>query len=197
MQTAVNHPGYCFRCGSPLARAPSLGGAKPPACPQCRWIHYENPKILVGCVVTCADKLLLSQRALEPSRGLWALPAGFLESGESLEEGATRELMEETGIQVDATTLMPHSFSSLLDIEQVYVLFRAQVGDCVIRPGAESLAARFFAETEIPWDALAFYGAREFIQRVFEEMRSGTYGIQFHRLEGTTVLTRHFLLASQ
>lgn len=124
-------------------------------CDSCGYIAYSNPKVVVGSVLTEGGRALLCRRAIEPRRGFWTLPAGYLEHGETLEEGAAREAEEEAGatIQVDGI-LAVYSISR---IGQVQVIFRSHFdGPAAFAPGAESLDVRLFAWEDIPWAELAF-----------------------------------------
>lgn len=129
--------GHCFRCGTPLQLADRAEDTLTRlVCPSCQFVHYENPKVLVGGIVTSADRILLCQRALQPGQGLWAPPAGFLEHCESLEAGAVREIREETGVVIDPRRLVPYILSSLIDLQQVYVFFSSGYRGLRALPGA-------------------------------------------------------------
>jgi ADP-ribose pyrophosphatase YjhB (NUDIX family) len=110
--------------------------------------------MVVGCIPEWEDKILLCRRAIEPKYGLWTLPAGFMERGESAHEGAARETLEEADARVEVLDL--YSLFSLPRIDHVYLLFRARLLDLGFGPGTESLEVRLFREDEIPWDDLAF-----------------------------------------
>lgn len=189
--------GHCFRCGTGLRLAdPDNDDLRRLVCPRCQFIHYENPKILVGGIVTSAGRILLCRRALEPSRGLWALPAGFLESRESLEAGAAREIREEAGIAIDPRQLVPCVLSSLIDLQQVYVFFRLDVEECRPCPGRESLAAEFFRRSEVPWDKLAFRGMRQYIESAFAESARNEFNVHLEHLKGARLTRRAFPLSN-
>jgi ADP-ribose pyrophosphatase YjhB (NUDIX family) len=124
-------------------------------CPSCGHIAYENPKIVVGSVVSEAGRVLLCRRAIEPRRGYWTLPAGFLEMNETVEEGARREAREEA----DARLLIEGVLAiySISRIGQIQIIFRARFdGPPQIAAGPESEDVRMFGWDEIPWDAIAF-----------------------------------------
>ena len=123
-------------------------------CGACGHIHYSNPKIVVGSVVTHGDHILLCRRAIEPRKNFWTLPAGFMEERETPEDGAKREAREEacTEIVIDrllAVYAVPH-------ISQVHLMYRAKIELPVYSPGPESLEVRLFLWDEIPWTELAF-----------------------------------------
>ncbi len=127
--------------------------------------------MVVGCIPEWEDKILLCRRAIEPKHGLWTLPAGFMENGETTAEGAARETLEEAGARVDVLNLF--SMISLPDINQVYLVFRARLLHPDFVPGEESLEAGLFSEAEIPWDQLAFRTIEHTLKLYFEDRRNG------------------------
>jgi ADP-ribose pyrophosphatase YjhB (NUDIX family) len=150
-------------------------------CIACGVIHYQNPKIVVGCIPEWEDKVLLCRRAIEPRHGLWTVPSGFMENAETLGQGAERETLEEANARVRMGNL--YAIYSLPHINQVHVLFRAQLLDLDFKPGIESLEVRLFSEEEIPWDKLAFRVIREPLKRYFEERRQGEPGFHMGTIE--------------
>ena len=124
-------------------------------CDSCGYVAYDNPKIVVGSVVATEGRVLLCRRAIEPRRGFWTLPAGYLEHGETLEEGAAREAQEEAGVDIRSDGVL--ALYSISRIGQVQVMFRAHFAGAIeFAPGIESLDVRLFEWDEIPWDELAF-----------------------------------------
>ncbi len=126
-------------------------------CSDCGFVSYENPKIVVGSVVTSGGRVLMCRRAIEPRLGFWTLPAGYMELGETLEEGAAREAQEEAEAAITIEGIL--SVFSVARIGQVQVIFRARFADPeqpVYRPGPESIDVRLFEWDEIPWDEIAF-----------------------------------------
>lgn len=124
-------------------------------CPDCNYIAYENPKIIVGAVVTDATgRFLLCRRAIEPRRGFWTLPAGYMELGETTEQGAAREAWEEATARIAIDALL--AVYNIPRISQVQMIYRAGLSDPAIAPGPESLEVGMFAWGDIPWDELAF-----------------------------------------
>jgi len=127
-------------------------------CPSCGYIAYENPKVVVGSVVVADGSVLLCRRAIDPRRGFWTLPAGYLEQGETVEEGAIREAWEEARAAIDLDGIL--GVFSISRIGQVQVIFRARfAGDPDVpsfSAGPESLETRLFAWDEIPWNEIAF-----------------------------------------
>ncbi len=128
-------------------------------CDSCGYVAYDNPKIVVGSVVVTGGRVLLCRRAIEPRLGFWTLPAGYLEHGETLAEGAAREAHEEAGAEISLDGVL--ALYSISRIGQVQVMFRARFAGAVeFAPGIESLDVRLFAWDEIPWDELAFPSVR-------------------------------------
>jgi len=124
-------------------------------CDQCGYVAYENPKVVVGSVVVHDSKVLLCRRAIEPRRGFWTLPAGYLELQETIEEGARREAFEESGARIALDGIL--AVYSISRIGQVQVIFRARFdGAADFAPGVESLDVRLFDWASVPWAELAF-----------------------------------------
>lgn len=169
---------FCSHCGTPVRVEVPPGDNRPRhVCPNCGAIHYHNPKVVVGCIPEWEDRILLCRRAIEPKHGLWTLPAGFMENGETTSEGAARETLEEAGARVDRLDL--YTMISLPDINQVYLVFRARLLHLDFHPGEESLEARLFQEHEIPWDDLAFRTIHRTLEHYFADRRGGA-GFPLH-----------------
>lgn len=144
-------------------------------CQRCNTIHYINPKIVAGCVVTHEERLLLCRRAIEPRKGYWTVPAGFLECGESMADGAAREAMEEACATVRLEKL--YTVINVLHVGQVHVMYRGVLVDGRHAPGPESLETMLVSLDEIPWQELAFPSVRFTLERFGEDTRSGAFGI--------------------
>lgn len=123
-------------------------------CGHCGFIAYQNPKIVVGSVLSFDGEILLCRRAIDPRKGYWTLPAGYLELGESVEDGARREAYEEALVRPTLDRVL--AIYSVPRISQVQIMFRGSLSSREVAPGPESLDARLFAYENIPWDALAF-----------------------------------------
>lgn len=123
-------------------------------CGDCGWIHYDNPKIIVGAVCTWEDKLLLCKRAIEPRVGYWTMPAGFMEEGETAEEGAAREAYEEACADIEVGKLL--AVYSVPRISQVHLIYRATLKHPGFQPGPESTDVKLVTWDEVPWNDLAF-----------------------------------------
>ena len=168
-------PRFCQQCGSDKVslRIPHGDDRERHVCPDCGHIHYLNPKLVVGTIPVWGDQVLLCKRAIEPRYGLWTLPAGFMEEGETLEEGAARETLEEAKARVDIEQM--YVTLSLPEISQVYVLFRSRLIDLNFGPGSESLEVRLFSEADIPWDQLAFRTIDRALKLYFADRQVGQF----------------------
>ena len=174
---------FCSECGSPDVawRIPDGDTVPREVCRACGAIHYRNPKVVVGCLATWEDRVLLCRRAIEPRHGLWTLPAGFMENGETLAAGAARETIEEARARVDVGEL--YTVISLPQISQVYVMFRSRLLDLDFGPGPESLEVRLFHEDEIPWDRIAFRTIARTLRTFFLDRRDGAFPLHVSALE--------------
>ncbi len=145
-------------------------------CDGCLTIHYENPKVVAGCLALWDEQVLLCRRAIEPRYGLWTLPAGFMENEETTTEAAVRETWEEARARVAIDGL--YTLFNLPHISQVYLMFRARLDQASFAPGSESLEVALFAEHDVPWDELAFPAVRETLKLYFQDRAQGRY--RFH-----------------
>lgn len=123
-------------------------------CGDCGFIFYENPKLIVGAVCTWGDAYLLCRRAIEPRRGYWTMPAGFMELAETAETGAVREVWEEAGAKVVVDNLL--AVYSIPKISQVHLIYRAKMKSADCAAGVESLETQLFPWDKIPWDELTY-----------------------------------------
>ena len=163
---------YCSNCGTTVSLLiPEGDNRERFVCNQCQTIHYQNPKIVAGCIPEWDQKILLCRRAIEPQHGLWTLPAGFMENGESTEQGALRESWEEANARIEIDSL--YSLFSIPHINQVYMFFRGALVDGSFSPGVESLECKLFQESEIPWDELAFPVVEETLLRYYRDYKAG------------------------
>lgn len=180
---------FCSQCGAEVEQKIPLGETLLRAvCPACQTIHYQNPKIVAGCIPEWEGQILLCRRAIEPRLGYWTFPAGFMELGESTEEAATRETLEEANAKVAIHSL--YGIFSLPHVSQVYVVYRANLQDLEFGPGEESLEVKLLPVTNIPWEHLAFPVIRETLCRYVEDVRK--MRIQVHFGTVTTSKERGF-----
>lgn len=167
---------YCSNCGATVAfRIPPGDSLPRHVCEQCGTIHYQNPKLVVGALAEWEDRILLCRRAIEPRHGLWTLPAGFMELGETTAEGALRETDEEAGARIELQGLF--TVLNVVRVGQVHLFYRARMLDTHLAPGPETLEARLFREHELPWDELAFRTVRRTLEHFFEDRRRGSFGV--------------------
>ena len=174
---------FCSVCGSDRIehRVPDGDNLPRNVCAACGTIHYQNPKVVVGCLPEWDDQVLLCKRAIEPRLGWWTLPAGFLENGETVVAGAVRETLEEASARVDIGNL--YTMISLPQISQVYMVFRAQLLDLDFGPGPESLEVRLFREDEIPWEEMAFRTIGRTLRNYFLDRKLGAFPTRVSVLE--------------
>lgn len=168
---------YCSVCGSEVrVGVPAGDNRERHICDQCGTVHYHNPKVVAGCIAHWGDKVLMCRRAIEPRYGLWTVPAGFMENGETTYEGAMRETLEEANARVAiedlyVTVNLPH-------INQVYMLFRGRLLDLDFRPGDESLEVELLGEQEMPWAQMAFPTVTEALRLYFADRAEGVYPVR-------------------
>ncbi len=167
---------HCRVCGTEVAyRVPADDNRERAVCPACGEVHYENPINVVGTVPVWGDQVLLCRRNIEPRYGLWTLPAGFLELGESTAEGALRETVEEAGARIELGALF--TVLNVVRVGQVHLFYLARMQDTHLDPGPETIECRLFREDEVPWDELAFRTVRLTLEHFFADRRDGTYGV--------------------
>ena len=171
---------HCHACGALVVyRRPDDGDSKERAvCVACHTVHYENPLNVVGTVPFWGEhgeQILLCKRNIEPRRGKWTLPAGFMELGETSSEGAARETVEEAGASFALLGLF--TVINVARVGQLHLFYRAQLLSSQFDPGHETMEAKLFSEEEIPWDELAFKTVEETLKRYFTDRRAGVFGI--------------------
>ena len=172
---------FCSDCGATLTMMVPPGDNRERfVCSDCDTIHYVNPRIVTGCLPVWQDRVLLCLRDIEPRRGYWTLPAGFLENGETIAAGAARETAEEANARVKDLEL--YTVFSLPHISQAYMFFRAELCDLDFSSGEETLDVRLFAEHEIPWDQLAFPVITQSLEFFFDDRGSGNFPVRSREL---------------
>lgn len=174
MDPAIN---FCSSCGATVTVRIPIGDSLPRhVCDHCGAIHYRNPRLVVGALPVWQDKVLLCRRAIEPRLGMWTLPAGFMENGETVAEAALRETHEEANADIDLGEM--YTLISVPHINQVHVVYRASLRNLDFSAGEESLEVRLFTEAEIPWDEIAFRTIALTLRHFFADRRSGSF--RFH-----------------
>lgn len=165
---------FCSSCGHSLHLAIPPGDDRARfVCDACGAVHYQNPRVVVGCIPEHEGRVLLCRRAIEPRRGLWTLPAGYLENGETLAAGAERETLEEAGARIGE--MDPYLMFNICPISQIYLMFRARLMDLDFAAGRESLEVKLFTEEEIPWDQIAFRVISETLKTYWGDRRRGLF----------------------
>ena len=168
---------YCSLCAHEVVRKiPEGEDCERDVCPSCHEIFYVNPKVIVGCIPTVGDKVLLCKRAIEPRYGKWTLPAGFMENRETTAEGAAREMWEEA--EARAVDMALYRIFDVPHISQVYVFYRCQVLDDQFGAGSESLESKLYSEADIPWDELAFPVVIEMLREFFEDRKTQNFPVR-------------------
>jgi ADP-ribose pyrophosphatase YjhB (NUDIX family) len=182
LPTPIKH---CKNCGAATTyRLPDDSDTKPRAvCTACATVHYENPLNVVGTVPIwhgadgkdAIGQVLLCKRNIEPRRGFWTLPAGFMELGETAAAGAARETDEEAGAQYEMQELF--TLINVPRVGQVHFFYRAKLLSTQFNPGHETMQARLFTEAEIPWDDIAFRTVRDTLEKYFADAKKGCFGM--------------------
>ena len=168
---------YCSKCAHETVReSPEGEDRERDVCPASGEIFYVNPKVIVGCIPTIGDKVLLCKRAIEPRYGKWTLPAGFMENRETTEEGAARETWEEA--EARTVNMALYRIFDVPHISQVYVFYRCDVLDEKFGAGSESLESKLYTEDEIPWDELAFPVVVEMLREFFEDRKTQEFPVR-------------------
>ena len=168
---------FCSNCAAPVVkRVPPGDSLERWVCDQCGEIHYQNPKLVVGCVPEQAGRLLLCRRAIEPRYGYWTLPAGFMENAETTAQAAMRETFEESGAQVDLGA--PFTLISVPHANQVHLFYLARVSSLGAAFGEETLEVRLFDEAELPWAEIAFRTVGATLRHWVADRKAGAFA--FH-----------------
>ncbi len=169
---------FCNLCGRGVTqKIPPGDNRQRYVCDHCGEIQYQNPKIVTGCIPVWQDRVLLCRRAIEPRYGYWTVPAGFMENGESVQQGAARETMEEACAPVTDVSL--YGIYNLPHISQVYMLFRARLeSEAGYGVGEESLETALFLEQDIPWDKMAFRVVSAALKRFFIERQTNQFTVE-------------------
>ena len=169
---------HCRACGGEVRYAtPADDNRDRATCTVCTTIHYENPLNVVGTVPVWEGRVLLCRRNIEPRRGFWTLPAGFMELGETTAEGAVRETVEEAGARIELQELF--TLLNVVRVGQVHLFYRARLLDIDFAPGPETIEAELFREDDVPWDEIAFRTTRRTLEFYYADRRAGRFEIHF------------------
>jgi ADP-ribose pyrophosphatase YjhB (NUDIX family) len=170
---------FCHHCAGSLTHHIPPGDDKLRfCCLSCDTVFYQNPNNVVGTLPTCGDQVLLCRRAIEPRKGLWTLPAGFMENGESTWQGALRETMEEAGAEINLDSASLYTVFNLPNINQVYLFFRGELINRQFSAGTESLEVRLFREDEIPWQDIAFAVVKSTLRQYFRDRENQKFPVR-------------------
>jgi ADP-ribose pyrophosphatase YjhB (NUDIX family) len=176
---------YCSHCGQKTTvRIPAGDQLPRRLCDHCGVIHYENPRIVVGCVPELEGRIILCRRAIEPRRGFWTIPAGFMENGETMEAGAARECHEEALATVAVGSLL--ALVNIPGAKQVHVFFRARLIEPGFGVGVESLETSLVDPADIPWHDIAFPSTTFALRQYLADRAAG---LETHHI--TTLANRH------
>jgi ADP-ribose pyrophosphatase YjhB (NUDIX family) len=173
LQTPMN---FCSHCGNPVSLAIPPGDTLPRyLCAQCGTIHYQNPKMVIGCIAEWEGKILLCRRAIEPRHGRWTLPAGFMENNETTAEAAARETLEEACAEVEIDRLF--ALINVPHIHQVHMFYTARLVGGRFGVGVESLESRLFDEASLPWEDMAFRSVSFALKAWLSDRKKGEFGL--------------------
>lgn len=181
----MNPPRFCTRCGSPLvSRIPAGDSRERLCCDNCGFVHYDNPKVLVACMMSWQGRALWLRRANAPHAGLWGMPMGFMEVGETPRAAAARELREETLVDVDPETLSLYIMGSLTRMNEIHIVFRGELPSDYCGIGEEVLEVALLEEDEVPWREFAYPEVEEPARRYYRELRTRQFGIYLGEITG-------------
>ncbi|MBW0235371.1 NUDIX hydrolase [Pseudomonas sp. D1HM] len=168
---------FCNQCGHSVSQHIPQGDSRLRyVCDHCRTIHYQNPNIVAGCLPTWGTQVLLCRRAIEPRKGYWTLPAGFMENGETVEQAARRETLEEACAQLQSLSL--YTLIDVPHINQVHIFYRAELQSLDFSAGEESLEVQLFEEADIPWSELAFRTVSRTLECFFADRTANIYPVR-------------------
>ena len=173
---------FCSQCGHSVSQHIPQGDSRLRyVCDHCQTIHYQNPNIVAGCLPTWGTQVLLCRRAIEPRKGFWTLPAGFMENGETVEHAARRETLEEACAAVENLNI--YTLIDVPHINQVHIFYRAELQSLDFSAGEESLEVRLFEEADIPWSELAFRTVSRTLECFFADRPGNTYPVRSEAVE--------------
>jgi ADP-ribose pyrophosphatase YjhB (NUDIX family) len=167
---------FCSNCGNQVTQQiPDGDNRLRFVCDRCNTVHYQNPLVIVGVLPEYKQQILLCKRAIEPQKGRWTLPAGFLENDESTLDGALRECLEEANAEVSSPEL--YALYDIPYINQVYIFYRAQLFSKNFGPSPESTEVTLFSEDNIPWDQLAFPVVTAVLKRFLSDRKNKHFDV--------------------
>jgi len=153
---------FCLSCGTALERKEYVGKVRP-VCPSCGWVYFPDPKVAVAVVIEKDGRLLFVQRAVNPFKGLWTLPAGFLDAGEDPVDASSREVREETGLEIEISELIGIiSGQEYAKGAHLVLVYRASIMGGELKPGDDAARAEFFKLDNLP--PMAFQSTSEILR---------------------------------
>ena len=174
---------YCSHCAAPVTSLiPESDNLPRYICTSCGLIHYRNPKVVVGCIPLWDNKILLCKRNIEPRKGYWTLPAGYLEYDETTEEGARRETCEETGAAI--VGLQPYRLFDIVHIGQIYLMFLGRLQGPDFHATEESMDVRLFEQKDIPWSDIAFPVIEKTLQHYCQDRQNNDFSFRLDSIGG-------------
>jgi len=173
---------FCSHCGGRLRVAIPPGDHLPRhICDACGTVHYRNPRIIAGCIPEHEGRILLCRRAIEPRRGFWTPPAGFMENGETLQQAAAREALEEAQAEVQIGSLL--AIVHVLPVEQVHIFFRARLLQPRFGTSPESSEVMLVEPADIPWPDIAFRSTEFALRCHVDDTAAGRDDLHFAEVE--------------
>jgi len=174
---SIEHFGFCPRCASALEQRLVKSGEPPRhACISCEFILYLDPKVAAGCIAELDSGIVMVRRSIEPGYGKWVFPGGYVDRGEKVEEAASREMREESGVEVEVNSLL--GVYSYHNRPIVVIVYTGRVTGGTLVAADESLEAATFRPEEIPWDELAFPSTfealRDYLLRQYQQAPPST-----------------------
>jgi ADP-ribose pyrophosphatase YjhB (NUDIX family) len=173
---------FCTSCGNPVSlQVPEGDDRERFVCTACELVHYSNPRVIVGCLPVHEGRILLCKRAIEPRKNYWTLPAGFMENGETTQQGAARETWEEARARVSDLDL--YRVFDVPYISQVYMFYRCRLENGEYGIGPESLETGLYSQADLPWDEIAFPVVYETLQEYFSDVERGHFPVRVSAIE--------------
>lgn len=187
----MTHIKFCIQCGGPLQPGiPAHDTRERLCCPACGYVYYRNPAVLVACMVSWQGRALWMRRAHAPRAGLWGMPMGFLEEGETPRNAAARELREETLVEINPQKLSLYIVGALTHMNEIHIVFRGEMTSPFHGVGEEALEVALMSEDEMPWGQFAYPEVEEQTRRYYRELRTGKFGLYLGEVDsaGTRLL---------
>jgi ADP-ribose pyrophosphatase YjhB (NUDIX family) len=160
---------FCPRCGTGLEIKLAFGQDRP-VCAACGFIYFRDPKVAAAALVSIDDKVLLVRRGVPPRRGYWALPAGFVDSGELPDQTAAREVLEETGLHIAVDRLLHIRAMSNPEKPGFLMIYRGRLAGGALEAGDDVTEVCWFGPDEIPWSELAFESTHDMVRLWLAEL---------------------------